>query len=227
MIYFALNFTLYPLELGDILLGLDMTRILSMIAGIVMLAPALVFAQSGDAEAGKAKIATCAACHGQNGVGTAPENPSLAGQVPGYIAAQLKLFKMGAEGGRENVIMGGMVATLTEQDMADIDAYYSSLPPHNGSITPEQEETALAGRTVYRAGYAEFNIPACMGCHGPTGSGISPHYPRISGLSKEYLQSQLKAYKTGQRKNEMMNAISHPLTAQQIEELATYISGLN
>ena len=204
-----------------------MTRILSMIAGILLFAPTLIFAQSGDAEAGKTKIATCAACHGQNGVGTAPENPSLAGQVPGYIAAQLKMFKMGADGGRENAIMAGMVATLSEQDMADIDAYYSSLPPHKGSITPEQEETALAGRTVYRAGYAEFDIPACMGCHGPSGSGISPHYPRIAGLSKEYLQSQLEAYKSGQRKNVMMNPISHPLTMQQIEELATYISGLN
>ena len=204
-----------------------MTRILSLIAGILLLAPSQIFAQSGDAEAGKTKIVTCAACHGQNGIGTAPENPSLAGQVPGYIATQLKMFKLGANGGRENAIMSGMVATLSEQDMADIDAYYSSLPPHMGSITPEQEETALAGRVVYRAGYDEFSIPACMGCHGPSGSGIAPHYPRLSGLSKEYLESQLLAYKSGQRKHLMMSPIAYPLSAQQIEELAVYISGLN
>ncbi len=204
-----------------------MTRILSMLVGIALLAPSLLFAQSGDAEAGKSKIVTCAACHGQDGIGTTPENPSLAGQVPGYIATQLKLFKLGANGGRENAIMGGMVAALSEQDMADIDAYYSSLPPHKGSITPEQEESALAGQSLYKAGYAEFDIPACMGCHSPNGSGIGPTFPRLSGLSKEYLQSQLLAYKSGQRKNLMMSPIAYPLSEQQIEELAIYISGLN
>lgn len=189
-----------------------------------MLAPTVLFAQGGDAEAGQTKSVTCAACHGQAGVSASAEFPNLAGQVPGYIAEQLKLYK---EGTRENAIMAGMVATLSEEDMADLDAFYSSQAPAVGSITPELEEVALSGRPLYHAGSSEYQIPACMGCHGPAGKGIAPTYPRISGQSAEYIRTQLIAYKTGQRKNDMMNDIAFPLSAEQIDALATYISGLN
>ena len=189
-----------------------------------MLAPTVLFAQSGDAEAGKAKSATCAACHGQVGVSASAEFPNLAGQVPGYIASQLKLYQ---DGERVNAMMGGMAAGLSEEDMADLDAFYSSQEPAVGSITPDQEELALAGQPLYRAGSAEYQVPGCMGCHGPTGSGIAPDYPRISGQTAEYIRTQLIAYKTGQRKNAMMNGIAFPLSAEQIDALATYISGLN
>ena len=206
-----------------------MTRYLLMLAGFVLLAPSMLYAQSGDAEAGKAKAAACGACHGQNGVGTTAEFPNLAGQVPGYIATQLALFKDGAtgvEGGRVNALMAGMVATLEAQDMADIDAYFSSMPAHQGSITPELEATAIAGMAVYRGGYAEYSIPACISCHGPTGGGIAPAFPRLAGQSIKYLTDSLLAFKSGTRTNEMMNHIAFPLSVQQIEELATYISGL-
>ena len=195
-----------------------------MLAGIAMLAPSVLFAQEGDAEAGQAKSATCAACHGQVGVSASPDFPHLAGQVPGYIASQLKLYQ---DGVRENAMMGGMATGLSEQDMADLDAFYSSQAPAVGSITPDQQELALAGQPLYRAGSSEYQIPACMGCHGPTGNGIAPAYPRISGQTAEYIRTQLIAYKTGQRKNDMMNSIAFPLSAEQIDALATFISGLN
>ncbi len=207
-----------------------MTRILSMLAGIVLLAPSLLYAQSGDADAGKTKAAACAACHGPIGVGISPDFPNLAGQVPGYVAQQLLLFKNGAnglEGGRENALMAGMVANLSDQDMADMDAYFSGLKPHQGSITPDMEEVAIAGMAVYRGGFAEFDIPACTSCHGPSGSGIAPSFPRVAGQSVKYLTDALTAFKTGARQNAMMNDIAFPLSEQQIEELATYISGLN
>jgi cytochrome c553 len=204
-----------------------MIRLVSILAGVALLAPSLLLAQSGDAEAGKGKVVTCVACHGQNGISATPDFPHLAGQVPGYIAAQLDLFKKGADGGRVNAMMNGMVATLTDQDMADIDAYYSALPAPQGSITPEAEELALAGRPIYRAGNAEFSIPACMGCHGPSGKGIAPHYPLLAGQPAEYIRAQLIAYKTGERQNDMMNDIAFPLSGEQIDALATYISGLN
>ena len=204
-----------------------MYRMLRTLAGMVMLAPALVLAQGGDAEAGRAKTATCVACHGQTGISISPAFPHLAGQVPGFIAAQLKLFQKGADGGRQNVMMDGMVAGLSEQDMLDIDAFYSAQVPAAGSITPEQADLALAGRPVYRAGHAEFSIPACMGCHGPAGKGIAPHYPRLSGQPAEYIKAQLLAYKTGERENSIMNDIAFPLSEGQIDALATYISGLN
>ena len=153
-------------------MGLTMTRLLSIVAGICLLAPSLVFA-GGDAAAGEAKAATCAACHGPNGNAIVDQFPHLAGQVPGYIAAQLAAFK---DRSRENAVMAGIVGTLSEQDMKDLDAYFSGLPAHMGSITPEQQEAAVAGAAIYRAGFAEFDIPACMGCHGPTGSGVAPHF---------------------------------------------------
>ena len=204
-----------------------MIRLLSILASCVLLAPSLLMAQMGDAEAGKGKVVTCVACHGQNGISATPDFPHLAGQVPGYIAAQLALFKKGEDGGRVNAMMGGMVAALSEEDMADIDAYYSSLPAPQGSITPEQENLALSARSLYRAGDAEYNIPACMGCHGPNGKGIAPHYPLIAGQPASYIATQLIAYKTGERKHDMMNDIAFPLSAEQIDALSVYISGLN
>lgn len=202
-----------------------MFRIISILAGALFFAPSAAFA--ADAEAGKAASVTCGACHGAAGVSSSPEWPHLAGQVPGYIASQLHEFKKGAEGNRNNPVMAGMVAPLSDEDIANLDAYYSALPPHKGFITPDQEEMALAGQKVFRAGYAEFEIPACMGCHGPSGAGIAPKFPRIAGMPKEYVQAQLLAFKNGTRKNDMMNPIAFPLSEQQIEELATYISGLN
>lgn len=204
-----------------------MYRMLRTLACIAMLASTPALAQGGDAEAGKAKTATCVACHGQTGVSISPAFPHLAGQVPGFVAAQLKLFQKGADGGRQNPSMDAFVVGLTEQDMLDIDAFYSAQVPAVGSITPEQEELALAGRPIYRAGHAEFSIPACMGCHGPAGKGIAPHYPRLSGQPAEYIRTQLLAYKAGERENNIMNDIAFPLSAEQIEALATYISGLN
>ena len=201
-----------------------MFRTLSIVAGLAMLVPSMLMAQTGDADAGEGKAVTCAACHGPKGVSISPEFPNLAGQVHGFIAAQLKMFK---KGDRENAIMAGMSQPLSEQDMADLDAYYASLPANKGSITPEQEELALAGQSLYKAGSAEYSTPACMSCHSPTGSGIAPTFPRLAGQPASYIKSSLLAYKAGTRKNEMMNHIAFPLSEAQIEALATYISGLN
>ena len=206
------------------------TRIVAALAGTLLLVSSLSHAEdvlNADPEAGKAKAAVCASCHGAEGVSNSPQWPHLAGQVPGYTSIQLHEFKKGTEGNRNNAIMAGMAAPLSDQDIADIDAYYSSLPANKGFVTPEEEEIALAGKSVYRGGYAEFEIPACMGCHGPAGAGVAPKFPRIAGLPKEYIAAQLQAYKTGTRSNIMMSPIAYPLTEQQIAELATYISGLN
>ena len=204
-------------------MGLTMTRLLSIIAGVFLLAPTLIFA-GGDTEAGKAKAATCAACHGPEGISPTDQFPHIAGQVPGYIAAQLAAFK---SGDRENAIMAGMVGGLEEQDMMDLDAYFSSLPANIGSISPDLQEVAEAGAAIYRGGVAEFSIPACMACHGPTGTGVSPTFPRVAGMSIAYLKVSLEAFKSGDRKNTIMNSVAYSLTDEQIEALAIYMSGLN
>jgi len=180
-------------------------------------------AQQGDVEAGRNASASCVACHGMDGNSPTDQFPHLAGQVPGYIAAQLAQFKSGE---RQNAVMAGLAAALSEQDMANLDAYYSGLEANKGAITPDQEAAALAGGKIYRGGYKPYDIAACMGCHGPSGGGIPPAFPRIAGQPAAYIEAQLLAYKSGARINSIMNSVSFALSAQQIRELALYISAL-
>lgn len=181
---------------------------------------------AGDAEAGKAKSAVCAACHGATGISALPINPNIAGQVPGYIAAQLKAFKSGE---RVNAIMAGQAAILSEQDMADLDAFYAAQKPnYDMQMTEEDRALATEGEKIYRGGYAPRGISACMGCHGPSGHGIPKHYPRVSAQHKEYLEQQLLAYKKGERVgyNGIMKDISFGLSELQIKQLSAYMAGL-
>ncbi len=200
-----------------------------LLATLIIMAPvgfvSTTAMASGDAAAGKEKSVTCAACHGTEGISAIPANPNLAGQVPGYIADQLAAFKSGE---RSNGVMLGMAAPLSEQDMADLDAYYVSLEPKTGNITEAEKELALEGEKIYRGGFAKRSIAACMSCHGPSGHGIPKHYPRVSGQHKGYLETQLLAFKKGERKgyNNIMSEISFSLSEQQITALALYMSGL-
>lgn len=198
--------------------------VLIMISAMGLLMGQVAIA-SGNAEAGKAKSATCAGCHGAEGVSAIPSNPNLAGQVPGYIADQLIAFKSGE---RKNAVMMGMAAPLSEEDMADLDAYYVSLKAASGNISEAEKDLALEGEKIYRGGFAERKVAACMSCHGPSGHGIPRRFPRVSGQHKSYLESQLLAFKKGERKgyNGMMWEIAFGLSEQQITALATYMSGL-
>jgi len=173
------------------------------------------------------KVATCAACHGTDGISSIPANPNLAGQVPGYISAQLKAFKSGE---RVNSIMAGMVASLSEEDMDDLDAFYASLEAKTSSkLTDEDKALAEEGEALYRGGYADRGISACMSCHGPSGHGIPKNYPRVSAQHKEYLEQQLLAYKKGERVgyNSIMKDIAFGLSELQIKQLSAYMAGLN
>lgn len=204
-----------------------MNKILRIPLGLVLvLATGIAQAETaGDAEAGKAKSETCAACHGPDGIGTTPENPDLAGQVPGYIADQLARFKSGE---RENAIMAGMAADLSEQDMADLDAYYSSLPAASGAVPEDRAEAAERGARLYRGGDQSMEIAACMGCHGPNGRGIPTRFPRVAGQKQTYLVNALEAFKSGERQSDgdIMNSISFLLTPQQMEDLAVFMHAL-
>ena len=179
---------------------------------------------AGDAEAGKLKTATCMACHGQDGNSLNPEFPKIAGQIPGYVASQLALYQSGQ---RPDPVMVGMIGNLSEQDMQDIDAYYSQFHFSEASISEEDLKSAMRGREIYRIGQSQFSVPSCMACHGPSGDGIPARYPKISGQYKQYLIKTLTQFKSGERKNEEMNSIAFRLSAQQIEDLATYVQGLD
>ena len=178
---------------------------------------------AGDPAAGQVKAQACVACHGADGNSTNSGFPSLAGQVSGYIAGQLAAFKSGK---RANAIMMGLAQPLSAEDMDDIDAWYAAQTIAPRSISEDQLGLASEGESLYRAGSAELAIPACMACHGPAGHGIPSQYPRVAGQWPEYLESQLLAFKSGERACKIMGPISHRLSAHQIHALSVYMAAL-
>jgi cytochrome c553 len=180
---------------------------------------------AGTVEAGQAKSATCMGCHGMEGNSLNPEWPSLAGQHSSYILKQLKHFKAGE---RQNPLMTPMAMILSDQDMDDLAAYYASqtLRP-TGETEPSKLEL---GQRIYRAGIASKGVPACSGCHGPAGLGISgAAYPQVGGQSAVYAAAQLRGYKTGERATDpssMMRMITAKLTDEEIDAVASYLQGM-
>ena len=201
-----------------------MSSLRFIVSMLFLVATANAYA-AGSIEDGEKKAQVCAGCHGADGNSPTPQFPSLAHQVPGYIAKQLAEFKSGA---RANAIMAGQVANLSEQDMLDLDAFYASQEMKQGVISKEQEAAANEGGRLYRGGDRRYQIAACMGCHGPGGHGIPTRFPRVAGQSIEYLEAQLVAFKEGTRidSNAIMNTISFELSRQQIKELALYVYAL-
>tara|TARA_B110000240_G_scaffold25944_1_gene26674 strand:- start:222 stop:785 length:564 start_codon:yes stop_codon:yes gene_type:complete len=186
--------------------------------------PNLLLAQ-GDAGAGQAKSALCGSCHGVDGNSPLAMNPKLAGQSARYMVKQLQDFKSGARAG---AIMASMVLSLSDQDMEDIAAWYSSQQPTIQGADPELIELA---ERLYRAGNSEIAVAACSACHSPTGKGNAPAgFPSLSGQHAEYTLQQLKDFRSGVRQNdggEMMRTVVERLTDKELEALASYVSGLN
>lgn len=186
----------------------------------------------GDAEAGKAKSLTCSACHGADGNSAIAMNPKIAGQHEGYLVKQLTEFRLasrtGGKEGRNNAVMNGMAAALSDQDIADLSAYFSSQDPKAGE-TPE--DVIEAGQALYRGGDADRGITSCISCHGPDGKGMGlAGFPTISGQHAEYTSSQLKMFRDGTRANDMngmMRGIAAKLTDEDIDILSKYLGGLH
>ncbi len=180
---------------------------------------------AGDVNAGKSKSAACAVCHGADGNSPSDAFPKLAGQGEGYLVKQLMNFKSGE---RENAIMAPMVANLSEQDMADLAAYFASKTTAPGG-TPE--EFVELGQAIYRGGNKETGVPACMACHGPNGSGMAAaKWPKLSGQYSAYVEAQLNAFDSGVRKNDpnsMMRDIAKRMSPEEIKAVSAYVSGLN
>ncbi len=210
-----------------------MNKLLLLSAGCAaMLLTTFAQAQEGDAEAGQAKAATCVACHGAEGVSTNPEWPNLAGQGAGYLHKQLVAFKNpGEPNGRVNPTMNGMAAPLSEQDMADLAAFYASKPVAFSEGDPAVVKTDLVdGETLYRGGDLSKGVAACAACHGTSGLGNpAAMFPALAGQHATYTIAQLKAFRSGERANDngrMMRDIASRLTDAQMEAVAQYIQGL-
>lgn len=178
----------------------------------------------GDPTAGGQKIKVCTTCHSQDGNSVIPTNPSLAGQHEEYLVHALTEYQKGPSGTRNNPIMMGMAANLSAQDIADIAAYYSSQQHKIGEADPA---LVARGEALYRGGDASKGIPACMACHGPTGSGNGPaKIPAIAGQHPDYFVASLKEYQIGNRQNVMMDAIANKMSDADMQAVASYVYGL-
>jgi len=164
----------------------------------------------------------CAACHGPDGNSVIPVNPKLAQQHPEYIIKQLTEFKAGK---RENAVMNGMAAPLSDADMVNIAYWVSSKKAVPGAA--KDKDLVLLGEKIYRGGIADRQIPACAGCHGPNGAGIPAQYPRLSGQHADYAVAQLTAFRDGVRKNSVqMTQVAAKLNDREIRAVSDYIAGL-
>jgi cytochrome c553 len=189
---------------------------------------------AGNAQAGAGKAAVCAACHGAQGVAIAPNFPNLAGQSATYLYVQLKEFKQGE---RNDPVMTGQAAPLSEDDMRDLASYYASLPPKpSGHV-----DTNSRGAQLYLAGDPAQGVPPCQGCHGPTALGPQPHwssapqppwatFPRLRGQSALYVTKQLGDYKSGARdgssNTRVMRGVAQPLGADDVQAVSAYLDAL-
>ena len=181
----------------------------------------------GDAKAGEAKSAVCAACHGADGNAIAEMYPKLAGQNEAYIARQLALFKSQK---RQNAIMVGFAMPLSTQDMHDLGAFYAGKAVLPGVA---DEATLQRGQALYRGGDGEAGVPACMACHGPDGRGMAgAGYPQLAGQWTDYVAAKLNEWKDGatwgdDANAKIMPAIAHQLSKEDIDAVSSYVEGLH
>jgi cytochrome c553 len=197
----------------------------SILGAVVVGGFSSVALAQGSASAGSGKVAVCVACHGQTGNDSLlPAVPKLGGQGEKYLLKQLQEIKGGV---RPVPLMTGMLDNLSEQDLADVAAFYADQEQALGAV---EEDKRSLGEAIYRGGIADIGVAACSACHAPNGKGnAAAGYPALSGQDVAYTEAQLKAFREGARNNdqaEVMRAIVARLNDREIAALASYVSGL-
>ena len=204
-----------------------MKQLLQFAIGLSLLISLPVFA-IGDADAGQGKAAVCAACHGVDGNSMVPNWPKIAGQHAPYLQRQLILIR---DGNRPVPEMAPIAANLSDQDMADLAAYFSGQTISAGLT---DEALRASGELLYRGGNSETDIPACMSCHGPAGEGNPlSGYPNLAGQHSVYSEKMLTGYRAGttwgadDASSNIMTGVANRLTDTEIKAVASYIQGLH
>ena len=165
--------------------------------------------------------AVCAACHGADANSAIPTYPKLSQQHPDYLVKQLQEFKAAK---RKNANMQGFAATLSDDDMRNV-AYWATSKKATPGFAKEKDLVTM-GERIYRGGIADRQVPACAGCHSPSGAGIPAQYPRLSGQHSEYIGAQLTAFRDGVRGNSLqMTQVAAKLNDKEIRAVADYIAG--
>jgi cytochrome c553 len=159
----------------------------------------------GDQAKGKSAAGSCGGCHGQQGVSANPANPSLAGQDAEYLAAATRAYR---DGGRTDETMKGVVASLGDEAIRDISAYYANQQSQQPQVRKPLSTEEWAQR--------------CDRCHGVNGNSTNPRFPALAAQHAEYLETVLKAYRTRTRKSAEMAAMTDGLSDEEIKNLAAY-----
>jgi cytochrome c553 len=193
--------------------------VLPRIAAVLLAAATLGFkseATAADINAGRAKAQVCIACHGPDGNSIDPATPSLAGQPQQFLVTALFMFR---EGNRKNPLMTPMAANLSNTDLNDLAAYFSTQKSTPPARTADPQTIAAGRQLAEKYG--------CVQCHGPALLGLQ-HIPRLAGQQAEYLRTQLRGFKASTRfdMDGVMTSAAQVLSVEDIAVLADFISGL-
>ncbi len=187
-------------------------------------------AQPGDAAAGEANSVVCSACHGADGNSAVASFPKLAGLGEKYLLKQLMDIR---DGGRPIATMVGLLDEKSDQDLANLAAFYAGQVRSGSQANPD---LVALGEKVYRSGVAERKVAACTSCHSPNGKGNAPAgFPALAGQHADYIAAQLKAYRKGYEdktgrtndgESKIMRTNAFGLSDKEIEAVASYAAGL-
>jgi cytochrome c553 len=202
-----------------------MKSLLVSLVVLTLTAPAVASDAAPKADPAKGEAIApkvCVSCHMADGSRGVPANPILQGQHPEYLARQLADFK---SGNRPRAVRKNFAAPLSEADMRDVSAFYASKTAKPGFA--RSKDTLALGEKIYRGGIADRQVPACAGCHSPSGAGIPAQYPRLGGQHGDYSVAQLNAFRSGERANSLpMAAIAARLSDREIKAVSDYMPGL-
>ncbi|MBT3411285.1 MAG: cytochrome c4 [Halieaceae bacterium] len=201
-----------------------------ILASLLMGWSQIVIAQPGDAAAGEANSVVCSACHGADGNSAVASFPKLAGLGEKYLLKQLMDIR---DGGRPIATMVGLLDEKSDQDLANLAAFYAGQARSGSQANPD---LVALGEKVYRSGVAERKVAACTSCHSPNGKGNAPAgFPALAGQHADYIAAQLKAYRKGYEdktgrtndgESKIMRTNAFGLSDKEIEAVASYAAGL-
>ncbi len=201
------------------------------VAGVTLAATDYLGVTPPTVHKAPAVIQTCAACHGPDGIATAPTFPNLAGQNYNYLLKALEAFRSGAW---NTTPMKELVATIPtagkNRNLKQVAAYFSQHPldyAKRAAGAKPAKAVAEAGYKLYFQGNRKTHVPACAACHLASGMGDAPMaVPRLAGQNAQYLVSQLKAFASGARQtspDHVMGKIAGRLSDKEIQAVASYL----
>lgn len=175
-----------------------------------------VYANVTDVAEGRRVSEACTRCHGASGISATKGVPNVAGQRPAYLYAKLRAYQAGTRGDHG---MEGAVKFLSDDALVKVAAYYASLDPAQplakdaGKAVPAKPDPVAAGKAA---------AAACAGCHGETGVSKTPGMPSLAGLDPKYFVAAMTAYRSAQRKHDLMKSLAAPLSEAAIGNIALF-----